>query len=297
MSDPEEHSNSADEGDTSIDRIVRALDESAEPDTPRPSSEAIEAFLTGLASPDQEVEILHWIEVSRSFRRELAEVAADLEGLRGSKPGSTESEEEIELPLMVLRQIDKLPTGKLFRVRGVATLLAAAALILVTVFVVTPSGPKFTLVAEAIERSELVSFQSRGTQPAGGRMFESDSEAALFGIKNALEYQNAKFVPLKQESNIVPHSESVPWNLKISYPYTNTTYLFSARILEKTYEDRAEAYFVLTLPARNLYRLPAHSTDMAVDWSLGPTEFFCVVLVHLTNEGYSAVHTRVFPTR
>ena len=297
MSDPEEHTNPADESEARIDRLVRLLGDSAELDAPRLSDEAIVAFLSGRASADQEVEILRRLETSRILRHELAEVAADLDLLRDIKPGSIESESEKELSLSVLRQIEKLPTGKLFRVRGVATFLAVAALVLITVLVSTPSGPEFTLVAEAIERSELISFKTRGSQPAGCRMFESDSEAALFGIKNALEYQNARFVPSKQESTIVPLAESIPWNLKISYPYTNTTYLFSARILERTYEDRTESYFVLTLPARNLYRLPAKSTDMAVDWSLGPTELICVVLVHLTNEGYCAAQTEVFTTK
>ena len=303
MGDSNDRPLTPDESASRLQRLIRMLEEQSEDGAAPPPEEALEAFLAGKATAAQQVQILETLENSRGYRREVAEIAADLEKLLSSRDMPADESESSELPEVIQKKIAELPSGKLHRLGGPASFLAATALIIVTVIMLVPSGPAFRLQAESIERNLLISLNTRSPGIANPKVYGTRQDAALAAFRHALVYVNAEFVPGGLESERARPIGDNLWAIEIHYPYTGTTMTYNVDLPAAGEGGRVSdpgkhvECFALTLPGRDLFTLAPASSSTSTDWKAGPAEYLCVTLVYPVEGGYSASPARVFSTK
>ena len=71
-----------DRQDDLLRRLVLLLEEGNDDQSSRPSEEALQAFLSGRATGEQEHQVLEALEKSRLYRKEVADIVSDLETLQ-----------------------------------------------------------------------------------------------------------------------------------------------------------------------------------------------------------------------
>jgi hypothetical protein len=283
--------------DDLIRRLVSLLEDGSDNQTDRPSEEALEAFLSGTATAEQETVVLEALERSRLYRKEVAEIASDLENLQNQARTASQSDDVQELPEAIRKHIDELPTGKIYRLRGFTPLLAAAILIVTAVALLVPTGKEFNLVTQALERNTLISIHSRGSLQESPMIYATAQEAALAAFRAALTYENAAFAPRVLDSEVPPQAAGPTYSASIGYSYTATRYFYQARLPGPTGAVEAAEFYLLALPSRNLYKLPAAQESVAVDWKGGRTEYICLTLVYPVQDGFSFTQAKVYSTK
>jgi len=297
MTDPENNPAAPDQNDDRIRRLVLLLEEGADDGAPRPPDEALEAFLTGSATAQQQVQVLNALEHSRAYRKEVAEIAADLEELLERRRLEPKPDDSEELPEVVRKRIEDLPSGKIYRIRGITSLLAAAALIITTVILVTSSGDKFKLAAQSIERSELISLHSRSATTPTTIVYQSEQEAAVAAFRRALIYDNAAFMPRYPEASTTSGSSDETRSITVRHPSTNRTLTYNADLPPSVAVSSNAVFYALALPSRDLYSLEAGSGSISADWRNGRTDYLCVTLVFPIKDGFGFSPARVFSTK
>ena len=198
---------------------------------------------------------------------------------------------------MIRKHIEELPSGKIYRIRGITSFLAAAALIVVAVALLLPGGEQFRLQSESIERSTLIGLNSRSPSDNVTRTYESGEKAALAAFRDALTYDNAEFRPRSPLADEMSPVAGHNYSVTIDYPFMKGTFTYDATAIQSMTVSSVPQYYMLTLPSRSLYTLDADRESISANWNIGRVEYICLTLVYQTDGGFSATPARVFSTQ
>ena len=177
------------EDDQELRRLIRLAGQQLEDDFVRPSSDAIEAYLLGTADKDQRDEVRAAMLQSASFRKEMAELAEDLDRL--DAPDSKKNFDSA-VPADPDSSATVTPVGvKPHKPSFLRYFTAAAAVLLVAISSVylANRGESFekldaVLVTKLLDHSLLESNQTRG-KIILAKTLPDGFEAALDAIRRA----------------------------------------------------------------------------------------------------------------
>ena len=177
------------EDDQELRRLIRLAGQQLEDDFVRPSSDAIEAYLLGTADKDQRDEVRAAMLQSASFRKEMAELAEDLDRL--DAPDSKKNFDSAA-PADPDSSATVIPVGvKPHKPSILRYFTAAAAVLLVAIssIYLANRGESFekldaVLVTKSLDHSLLESNQTRG-KIILAKTLPDGFEAALDAIRRA----------------------------------------------------------------------------------------------------------------
>ena len=177
------------EDDQELRRLIRLAGKQLEDDFVRPSSDAIEAYLLGTADKDQRDEVRAAMLQSASFRKEMAELAEDLDRL--DAPDSKKNFDSAA-PADPDSSATVIPVSvKPHKPSFLRYLTAAAAVLLVAIssIYLANRGESFekldaVLVTKSLDHSLLESNQTRG-KIILAKTLPDGFEAALDAIRRA----------------------------------------------------------------------------------------------------------------
>ena len=274
----------------------------------RPDPDAIAAYLMGTATQEQEEAIMSALLQSESFRREILEIAQDMDAVAELDLASYEKEAgEISVP--DLRKYLEEDVGKAdadqreafwerfqrfwaalakLRIPQVYAPAAVAATLLALVVIHLVTLTPWSLVRKDMEPGFLVSNVTRTAESE--KYYSEPEEAALGKLRFLLEFTNGQFQlePVDKRPPPLPYSKSVV--LQLIDSDDNLMQEFQANV-PRTEASSSEPVlaWAVGLPAMNLYSLEMKSGSMRVKWTEELGNHGCVTFTYRHEEGYRAV--------
>jgi hypothetical protein len=151
-----------------------------------------------------------------------------------------------------------------------------------------------TLIEPAVDPGLLISNVTRGAAlRAAEKVYETPNEAAIAAFMSMLtyDYDKGRFAVASPVAELTPDSNSRPTYLILVNESGRRIQRIEARIPIVGPEGTAKSpeAWVLTLPARDLYRIEMQIDSTRVEWTSEMGDTACIALVAHVDSGYKAV--------
>ena len=303
------HNRDSDE-DAVLNQLIRASRETESADGfVRPAEEAISAYLLGTATEEQRKAVRSALARSKQFRREILNMARDMEALADLDLTVYEQEAgQIPVPEGIV--VEPTPVSSWTRAKeswkGLKDFWAklwelkipqvyAPAVVVVALVIrfgifppggVEPMLGQWALSSEHLVHERLIwNGAKRGVESE--KHYPDPEEAALAKIRFLLEYKDGQFHLRAPEEKLEPPSRSKSVVLRVLDSQNRLIEEFQVEV--PIIDAEPVTAWALGLPARNLYRLNVKSDIMEVMWTEDMGPYGCVTLTYRALEGYQAV--------
>jgi hypothetical protein len=274
----------------------------------RPDPDAIVAYLMGTATQKQEKAITSALLQSESFRREMLEIAQDMDAVAELDLASYE-EEAREISVPDLREyleehvgrpdvdqretfwesfqrfwaaLTKLRIPQLYAPAAVAATLFT--LVVIHLVTLTP----WSLVRKDMEPGFLVSNLTRTAESE--KYYLEPEQAALGKLRFLLEFKDGQFQLRQVKKRPPPALRSRIVVLLLIDSNDNLIQEFQANVpLTEPSSSEPVVAWAIGLPSRNLYNLKMKSDSVEVKWTQDMGSYGCVTFTYRHEEGHRAV--------
>ena len=278
-----------------IDDLVKASTPDHESaDFTRPSDDAIYAYLSGEADPEQTKTVQKAISKSSDFRNEILSMAEDLEFLSGKKGAGAFDECEVEEYQAgsgrktqrkesflndFIEKSRKLLSGRKMVLAGAVSAIAVIVVIYLFPYYILSSSPPALQIVKATRLEQIPVYQFKKQNLRSGSSREEDSsyqpgsgyEAAYIALLKTIEYKDGQYSFIKSpETSQETTSQDQENLLQIKNSSTGAKVDISGNLPASATDIEA---WIIPLPSRQVLNVKMSSDSLAMLWdnSLGNT--------------------------
>lgn len=309
--------NGRDADEKALNSLIRAARSSPEGQSKRPDDGTIQAYLLGSANEEQKAAVMRCLEQSASFRREMLEMAEDIDALSSSEsefgqPGSEEPVPDFEDFLYqhgeMKRAADKI-VDPVKPVRSNVTriwvpVLAAAALIIAvgipvvkyalqdlpTVSQVVPAPLHHENVEPHLLVPNLTRLPGELAETTG---FPSSREAALDQCRNMLKFEGGQLEVDTLFSQPVATESEEGLRLVFVDSAGDTVESFGVSNVATEEADSLRVW-ILGMPSRDLYSADLIDRSALVTWLPEMSGRGCIVFTGRLNDEHRSFGAATF---
>lgn len=315
------HRRNSDE-DGMLNELIRACrDKELSDRFVRPDGDAINAYLMGIVTEEQEKAVKSALAQSKQFRREILNMAPDMDALASSellaeKEGlgkipvpdrqeflkrygeltATAVAEPVSLLVRVKRFWGRLMELRIPQVLAPAVVAAAVLLFVIIQTGVLGPGRTWSLVQENMEQGLLISNITRAAESR--KAYSTPELAALAKIRFLLKFEGGQFHLNPVSERPQPSSPARGLLLLLVDSNANIIQEFREHVpaTEAALSEPVMAW-ALGLPPRNLYTIKMRSDSMQVKWIESMGSYGCITFTYGDEDGYRATAGSTFDLR
>lgn len=276
---------------TDLEALLVGLEAETESHVPE---QALEQFQSGMTLRAEVASVSGWSQETVEIHISYCEQCRDELALLREIDAETQHDSALNrrpVPSPALSQ------GKRRRIIRAPILIPLAAAAVLTAFLLSQFWPvsirrDWATVDPAVDKGKLIAMTTRSTGDSPSTQYTSAAEAALSSFREALVFDQGEFSFREQSKTDSVGVTTVVKLVDASGNIVGAVEGYLPNTLDPE-RDNLEVW-ILTLPSRQLDRLPTRSLADEVVWNVanGPTG--CITWTFRSGSGFSTVQTRTF---
>lgn len=279
-----------------LDRLIHLAGELLHEHKEMPTDEAIEAYIFGEASDEQEQLVIGAVENSAAFRRELLEIMEDLKPYieTSSNSGDKVGQEDAINGGQAQNERGNSIWKSIKNYTGIRILLPATVVSVVTIILfVQPDDQElmWELVTVQVDPVELLSFDLRGSIDHRKLInYNNSQEAALEAFRQILTLGSEGIVIDTDYVNPEPSDQlDLLQVVVLADDKTLITHYKTNSNSDTTFQA-----WMLLLPSRNLMRINMFDDSVLTILPSESNEMGCITITSMSGSGWTFAHPSSF---